>query len=72
MGVYKRGKIWWVAYGNGNGRQIRESSGSNKKADALAVLEKKRTEVREGKQPIKKRNEDLKRSTPEYSIWKEV
>jgi len=59
MGVYKRGKIWWVAYGNGNGRQIRESSGSNKKADALAVLEKKRTEVREGKPPILKKGKKI-------------
>jgi integrase len=60
MGIYKRGRLWWVAYSDGGGRQLRESSGSEKKTDALAVLEKKRTEVREGKQPILKKGKKVR------------
>jgi hypothetical protein len=59
MGIYKRGRLWWVAYSDGSGRQLRESTGSDKKTDALAVLEKKRTEVREGKQPILKKGKKV-------------
>ena len=59
MGIYKRGWLYWVAYSDGTGRQIRESTGSGKRTDALAVLEKKRTEIREGKQPILKKGKKI-------------
>lgn len=52
MGVYQRGEIWWVDYADASGNRVRESSGSTRKTDALAILEKKKTEVRENKQPI--------------------
>lgn len=60
MGIYKRGRFWWIAYGDGSGRQNRESTGSEKKTDAIAILEKKRTEVREGKNPILKRGKKIR------------
>ncbi len=60
MGIYKRGRFWWIAYGDGSGRQVRESSKSEKKTDAIAILEKKRTEVREGKNPILKRGKKIR------------
>ncbi len=60
MGIYKRGRFWWIAYGDGSGRQNRESTGSIKKSDAIAILEKKRTEVREGKNPILKKGKKIR------------
>jgi integrase len=46
-GVYERGGVLWVRYSH-NGRQIRESSHSTRVADAVALLESKRTQSRVG------------------------
>jgi integrase len=52
MGVYCRNKIWWIGYTDASGNWVRESSGSIRKTDAQAILEKRKTEVRENRQPI--------------------
>ena len=52
MGIYQRDKIWWMGYSDASGNWVRESSGSSRKTDAQAILEKRKTEVRENKQPI--------------------
>ena len=42
--IFRRGKIWWIAYSKG-AKEYRESSRSIKRADAVALL-KKRNEAR--------------------------
>jgi integrase len=46
--VYKRGQYWWVRYSFRN-REYRESSKSVKKGDALALLQKRISEVHDGR-----------------------
>jgi site-specific recombinase XerD len=46
-GVFRRGKTWWVYY-RANGRTIYESTGSEKKQDAVALREQRRTQARAG------------------------
>lgn len=50
MGVYKRGNIWWIDFYEHNTRVRRAIS--PKKSDAIAELERIRTQQREGKFPI--------------------
>src|SRR5438067_12969689 len=47
-GIYKRGNIYWVAYKAAN-RVIRESTGTDDRKLAEAVLAKRRAEVFEGR-----------------------
>jgi len=54
MGIYKRGRLYWIAYGDGSGRQVRESTGSEKITKAREKLEEKRSEVRNMKHPFLK------------------
>lgn len=46
--VYKRGRYWWVRYSFRN-REYRESSKSVKKSVALALLEKRISEIHDGR-----------------------
>lgn len=46
-GLYRRGNVWWVDFAY-QGRRYRESIGPNKKL-AQAVLEKRRTQLRENR-----------------------
>ena len=48
--IYKRGRIWWISYYR-NGRQYRESSGTDNKTDAARLLRKRLGEISEGKIP---------------------
>ena len=48
MGVYKRGKTYWIAF-SVEGRQFRESARTGRKAEAKAVLAKRELEVFEGR-----------------------
>ncbi|MBN1592892.1 MAG: hypothetical protein JW941_06555 [Candidatus Coatesbacteria bacterium] len=48
-GLYERNGIWWISYTDGNGRHRRESTGTRSKAAAVRALEKRRTEIFEGK-----------------------
>ncbi len=47
MGVYKRGRIWWLSYSM-DGRQIHESSGSRFRRDAKNALDTRRAELVQG------------------------
>ena len=42
-----RGLIWWIQYSRG-GKKIRESSGSEKREDALRLLRKREGQIAEG------------------------
>jgi integrase len=48
MGIYQRGKTWWITYFAG-GRQRFESSRSTKKRDAQQLLEIRKGAAREGR-----------------------
>lgn len=48
--IYKRGKVYWIQY-YGHGRQFRESSHSQKEADAKRLLKKREGHISEGKLP---------------------
>lgn len=46
--VYRRGNVWWIQYGH-RGEDIRESSRSQKKKDAVALLRKRMAEMGSGR-----------------------
>lgn len=46
--IYQRGKIWWVRY-NQDGKQVRESSKSEKQGDAVKLLHKRQGAIVEGR-----------------------
>jgi len=48
MGVYKKGKNWYIDYYLPNGKRKREKIGTNKKQAEL-VLNKRKVEIAEGK-----------------------
>lgn len=48
MGLYKRGRIWWVSYQLSGNRQARESSHSTNKRVAQNLLLRRRLEVFDG------------------------
>ncbi len=45
--VYQRGSVWWVQY-NHRGKKYRESSGSNRRSDAVKLLRKRQAELASG------------------------
>lgn len=47
MGVYKRGRIWWISYSM-DGQQIHESSRSRSRQDAQKALDMRRAEIVQG------------------------
>ena len=55
MGIYLRGKTWWISYFVG-GRQRFESSRSTKKRDARQLLEIRKGDARAGKLRLTKSN----------------
>ena len=46
MGIYKRGDIYWISY-SFQGRQYRESTGTDNKHFARDFLAKRQVEIRE-------------------------
>lgn len=46
--VYKRGNVWWIDYGF-RGERHRESSGSTRKKDAVALLQRRHAEMGSGR-----------------------
>ena len=55
MGIYRRGKTWWISYFL-RGRQRFESSRSTKKGDARRLLEIRKGAAREGRLRLTKSN----------------
>lgn len=72
-GLYWRGPRIWMRYCAG-GRVIRESSGSNSIADAVAILEERKTLARQGKFPILRKGRRIKFEAfkDKYLAWKET
>ncbi|MBI2372383.1 MAG: tyrosine-type recombinase/integrase [Deltaproteobacteria bacterium] len=54
----KKAPFWWISYSVG-GRRFRESSGSTRKADAEALLAKRKVELFEGRHFPDKKKADL-------------
>jgi hypothetical protein len=46
--VYARGGVWWIQYSH-QGRKHRESSGSAKRPDAVALLKRRHDELGKGR-----------------------
>jgi len=44
MGVYKRGPVYWISYSYNN-KQYRESAGTSDRAQAQALLKKRKDEI---------------------------
>lgn len=59
-GMYWRNKIIHIDYCDGHGNRMRISTGGDNIADARALLEEKRTEVRMGKFPILNKGKKIK------------
>jgi integrase len=55
MGIYRRGKTWWISYTFG-GRQRFESTRSTKKSDARQLLDIRKGAAREGRLRLTKSN----------------
>jgi hypothetical protein len=51
MGLYRRGKIWWMAYML-DGRQHCESTRTSNKRLAKKILDIRRAEIAEGRFPL--------------------
>lgn len=47
--IFLRGRIWWIEYYDGDGRQRRETSKSTRKEDARKLLERRRAAVVTGR-----------------------
>ena len=62
--LYRRGKIWWMAY-MVDGRQHCESTGTSNKRLAQKILDKRKGEIAEGRFPglLKSHAPTLKKTT---------
>ena len=48
MGVYKRGRIWWMSFSH-NGQQYRRPCDTSSKKEAEEIFFKVKSQIREGK-----------------------
>ena len=55
MGIYKRGRVWWIDYFDQNRERMQESSHSTNRRDAESLLNVRKSEVLRGvfKRPVK-------------------
>lgn len=55
MGIYKRGRVWWVDYFDQNRERIQESSHSTNRRDAESLLNIRKSELLRGvfRRPVK-------------------
>ncbi len=71
-GIYKRGNVWWIRYAGPDGRIRFESSNSKTFKEAQVMLNDRRKEVDEGKEPIplkKIANHSFKELAEHYLLW---
>jgi integrase len=60
-GIYQRNGIYWIAYSDGHGGLIRESTKEMKSIEKVRkILEEKHTEVLQGKHPIVEKGRKMK------------
>ncbi len=74
MGVYRRGKRWWMRYALPDGKILRESAFSTNKQIAERALAKRREEIALGIFKLQKKNEDISfiGFSEEYLVYSKV
>jgi integrase len=72
-GIYRRGRVYWIAYTGLDGKVIRESSRSDKYRDAETLLIKRRHSIKDGKMPELKiiKNHSFSELAADYLKWAE-
>jgi len=72
-GIYKRGRYYWICYAGLDGKIERESTKSTKVKDAQTLLEQRKQEIRQGKQPFLNKigSHTFKELADEYARWAE-
>ncbi|MCJ7525845.1 MAG: tyrosine-type recombinase/integrase [Candidatus Aminicenantes bacterium] len=62
MSIYKRkdSPYLWMCYIGANGKQIRESTECTQKGEARSILEKRKTDLKENKNPILRKDQKIK------------
>jgi len=71
MGVYKRGKVWWIRYAGSDGK-IRFESAGRTKHDADTLLHQRKSTVSEGKGPLPVKrigNHTFRELVDQYLPW---
>ena len=70
-GIFQRGNTYWIRYTDTNGRQVRESTQSDKVKAAQDLLKLRQADVVKGEQPdiIKIKNHTFKELAAEYLTW---
>ena len=70
-GIFQRGSIYWIRYTDTNGRQVRESTQSDKVKVAQDLLKLRQADVVKGEQPevIKIKNHTFKDLATEYLTY---
>jgi integrase len=48
MGIYKRGRVWWIEFYDQNKKRVFESSGSTNRSKAERLLENRHTDIERG------------------------
>ena len=69
MGIYKRGKVYWIDFYDQNRNRVQESSQSSNKRDAEDLLTLRKSEILRGvfKQPVKISLEEFGKRYMEYA-----
>ncbi len=72
-GLYKRGSVWWCCYKDLNERVVRESTRTADYDSAIEFLSNRRSEVRAGIEPERKKivNHTFNELVEEYKKWAE-
>jgi integrase len=70
-GIYKRGKVWWIRYSGLDGKQKRESSGTDSFKDAETKLAERKQAIGKGEEPEIKRipNYSFRELSERYLSW---
>jgi integrase len=70
-GIFQRGNIYWIRYTGIDGKQVRESTQSEKLKDAQDLLKLRQADIVKGEQPdiIKIKNTTFKELAAEYLIY---
>ena len=70
-GIYKRGKVWWIRYSGLDGKQKRESAGTDSFKDAETKLAERKQAIGKGEEPEIKRipNHSFRELSERYLSW---
>ena len=69
MGMYRRGKVWWIDYYDQHHQRVQESSSSSNRRDAQDLLNVRQSEVSRGvfKRPVKITFDEYGKKYMEYA-----